>query len=94
VLRRVRILPMQHCESYKAWGYNWDNLSIGDINAETWSSKLGVDARLKSLLCRKITVAKFRFLKTGCNLAGSSKEACGTKSAVLPMMMIMIVLKL
>jgi hypothetical protein len=25
-----------------AWGYNWDTQSPGDINMETWSSRLGV----------------------------------------------------
>jgi hypothetical protein len=25
-----------------AWGYNWATLSPGDINMETWSSRLGV----------------------------------------------------
>jgi hypothetical protein len=25
-----------------AWGYNWATQSPGDINTETWSSKLGV----------------------------------------------------
>jgi hypothetical protein len=24
-----------------AWGYNWDTLSLEDINTETWSSRLG-----------------------------------------------------
>jgi hypothetical protein len=25
-----------------AWGYNWAPLSLGVINTETWSSRLGV----------------------------------------------------
>jgi hypothetical protein len=40
-----------------------------------------------TLLCKKINVAKSREVKTGRNLAGSSKEGCGSKRAVLPMMM-------
>jgi hypothetical protein len=38
----------------------------------------GLDARLTTLLCKKIIVAKTR-----CNLAGSSEEGCGSKSAVM-----------
>jgi hypothetical protein len=33
---------------------------------------------------------KFKEVKTGCNLAESSKEGCGSKRAVLPMMMMMM----
>jgi hypothetical protein len=29
-----------------AWGYNWATLTLGDVNTETWSSRLGLDARL------------------------------------------------
>jgi len=28
-----------------AWGYNWATQSPGDINMETWSSRLGVGAQ-------------------------------------------------
>jgi hypothetical protein len=50
-----------------------------------------LDARLATLLCkRKITVAKSKEVKTGSNLAESSKEGYGSKRAVLPMMMMMI----
>jgi hypothetical protein len=28
-----------------AWGYNWTTQSPGDINMETWSSRLGVGAQ-------------------------------------------------
>jgi hypothetical protein len=28
-----------------AWGYNWATQSPGDINIETWSSRLGVGAQ-------------------------------------------------
>jgi hypothetical protein len=34
-----------------------------------------------------MTAAKFKEVKTGCNLAESSKEGYGSKRAVLPMMM-------
>jgi hypothetical protein len=26
----------------RCWGYNWATLLLGDINTETWSSRLGV----------------------------------------------------
>jgi hypothetical protein len=42
------------------------------------------------LLCKKIIVAKFKEMKTGCNLVESSKEGYGSKRAVLPMMMMMM----
>jgi hypothetical protein len=41
------------------------------------------------MLCRKITVAKCKAMKTGCNLAESSKEVYGSKRAILLMMMMM-----
>jgi hypothetical protein len=47
-----------------------------------------LDARLTILLRKRITVAKFNEVKTGSNLAEYSKERHGSKSAVLPMMMI------
>jgi hypothetical protein len=35
----------------------------------------GLDARLTTLLCTKISVVKSKEVKTGCNLAESSKES-------------------
>jgi hypothetical protein len=43
-----------------------------------------------TLLFEKITVAKSREVKTRSNLAEISKEGYGSKSAVLPMMMMNI----
>jgi hypothetical protein len=40
---------------------------------------------------KKITAAKSKEMKTGCNLAGSSKEGCGSKRAVLLVMMMIII---
>jgi hypothetical protein len=41
-----------------------------------------------TLFCKiKITVAKSKEVKTGCNLAESSKEGCGSKIPALEMMM-------
>jgi hypothetical protein len=40
------------------------------------------------LLCKKIIVAKSKKVKTGCNLAESSKEGYGSKRAVLAMVMV------
>jgi hypothetical protein len=36
-----------------AWGYNWVTLSLGNINTETWSSRLGVGSRLTTSFCKK-----------------------------------------
>jgi hypothetical protein len=47
-----------------------------------------LDASLTALLCKKITVAKSKEVKTACNLAKSSKESYGSKRAVFPMMII------
>jgi hypothetical protein len=33
--RRVKWVP-------GSWGYNWTTLPLGDINTETWSSRVGV----------------------------------------------------
>jgi hypothetical protein len=38
-----------------------------------------LDARLTTLLCKIVTVAKSKEMKTGSNLAGSSKEGYGFK---------------
>jgi hypothetical protein len=48
-----------------------------------------LDARPTTLPCKQIIVAKSKEVKTGCNLAESSKEGYGSKRAVLPMMMMM-----
>jgi hypothetical protein len=50
-----------------------------------------LDAGLTTLLRKKITVAKSKEMETGCSLAESSKEGCGSKRAVLPMMMMMMI---
>jgi hypothetical protein len=43
------------------------------------------------LLCKiKIIVAKPKEVETGCDPAESSKEGCGSKRAVLQMMMMMM----
>lgn len=58
VWKQVRILPLQPCKSQKAikrepgaWGYNWATLSPGPPG---W----GLNTKLTTLLCAKITVAK------------------------------------
>jgi hypothetical protein len=43
------------------------------------------------MLCKKNTVAKSKEVKTGCNLAESSKEDCGSKRPVLLLMMTMMI---
>jgi hypothetical protein len=49
VTREKNSLPVAHaCRKRRlkwvpdAWGYNWATQSPGDINMETWSSRLGV----------------------------------------------------
>jgi hypothetical protein len=42
-------------------------------------------ASLTTLLFERITVAKSKDAKIGCNLAESSKEGCDSKRAVLPL---------
>jgi hypothetical protein len=49
----------------------------------------GLDARVTTLLYKKRVVEKSKEVKTGSNLTESSKECYGTKSAVLPLMMMM-----
>jgi hypothetical protein len=51
-----------------------------------------LDARLIILLCKNITVAKTKEVKTGYNMAEFSKEGYGSKRPVLPMMMMMIMI--
>jgi hypothetical protein len=49
-----------------------------------------LDARLTTLLCKKEIVAKSKEVKAGwsnSNPAEASKEACGSKGAVLPITM-------
>jgi hypothetical protein len=59
--RRVRIPPPHLCESKKGtkmepgtWVYNGTTLSLGPVQFG------GLDARLTTLLCKKIIVAKFK----------------------------------
>jgi hypothetical protein len=48
-----------------AWGYNWDFLSLGDINTATWFSGWGMEARLMTMLLKRIVVAKSKEVKAG-----------------------------
>jgi hypothetical protein len=48
-----------------------------------------LDTRLRTLLCKRIIVAKSKEMKTGCNLAESPKGDYGSARAVLPMMVMM-----
>jgi hypothetical protein len=59
---------------------------VGDINAETWSSRVGVGCKtdgLMAVLCQKS-------YKIQRNV--TSKEGCGNKRAVSPMMMMMMMI--
>jgi hypothetical protein len=48
-----------------AWGYNWATLPLGHINTVTWTHRLGLDARLTTLLRKKNIVANSKEVKTG-----------------------------
>jgi hypothetical protein len=45
-----------------------------------------LDARLMTLLCKKIIVMKSKEVETGSNMTESSKEGFSSKRAVLPVM--------
>jgi ABC-type siderophore export system fused ATPase/permease subunit len=60
-----------------AWGYNWDTMSLGDINTGTWSYGLRVGHK---------AVAKSKEVKTRPNLEESFKEGYCSKSAVLQLL--------
>jgi hypothetical protein len=62
---------------------------IQDLSPPGW----GLDARLMTLLCMQIIVTKSKKVKTGCNLAESSMEGCGSKRDNLPMMVMMMIWK-
>jgi hypothetical protein len=51
-------------------------------------------ARLPALLCKNVTIAKFKEVKPGSNLTEFSKEGYGSKSAVSPTLMMMIFIPL
>jgi hypothetical protein len=51
-----------------------------------------LNARLMNLVCEEIVVAKPEKVKTGSNLAESSKEGYVSKRAVLPMMIKMMMM--
>lgn len=58
------------------WGYNWATMSLGNINIETWPSRLG-DGRKTDRdplsKKKKNIVANSKDVKTGCKLTESSK---------------------
>jgi hypothetical protein len=51
-----------------------------------------LDPRLTALLCRKSIVAKSKEVETGCHMTEFSEEGCGSKNAILPMMMMMMIM--
>jgi hypothetical protein len=78
-----------------ACGYNCATLSLGDINTETWCTSLCVETQEpRSCSVTENILAESKEVKTGCNPAESSKEHYNSKTEVLPvMMMIMMMLK-
>jgi hypothetical protein len=51
-----------------------------------------LDARLTTLFCKTVIVAKSKEVKTGCNLTEISREGYDSKEAILPMMMMMMMI--
>jgi hypothetical protein len=74
-----------------------ENLVLGGITGPPcqWGPKIqgpgtsgwGLNTRLMTLLCKKITVVQSKEVKTRCNLAESFMEDYGSKCALLTMMM-------
>jgi hypothetical protein len=63
------------------WGYELTTLSLGDIHKyRDLALQVG---GWKQILKKKKTVSKSKVVKTGSILAGTYKEGCGSKSAVL-----------
>jgi hypothetical protein len=51
-----------------------------------------LDTTLTTLLCKKVTVGNYEEVKTGCKLAGSSKEGCGSKRDISQIIIIIIII--
>jgi hypothetical protein len=51
----------------------------------------GLDARLTTLLCKKVAVTKSKEVKTGCNLTESSKEGYGQKKGSFTIVVVLVV---
>jgi hypothetical protein len=71
--------------------YNWATLSLGDINTEAWSARLGVGRKADDLAVQKKSYCYEIERKTGCNLAESCKEGNGSKRVIFPMMIMNVV---
>jgi hypothetical protein len=77
--RWVTIIPPYPACRRNACGYSGTNLSLGDIDTGTWSSGLGFDASLTTLLCKTVIVAKSKEMKSGSILTEYSKKCYGSK---------------
>jgi hypothetical protein len=66
----------------------------GDINTETWSSKLVVGRKADDLTLYVIQRSKNRIVCFKTNLAEASKEDYGTKRAVFQMIMMMMMIQI
>jgi hypothetical protein len=64
------------------------------MNTEIWCSRLGVGRNTDELALRKYYSFEINEVKAGSNLAESSKEGCGSKRAVFPMMIMMIMMNI
>jgi hypothetical protein len=56
-------------------GYNWATLSLGDINTEIWSSRLGVGSKADNLAMLKKIVTKSKGVKTDANWQNLLRKA-------------------
>jgi hypothetical protein len=84
--------PANHRRRRKGRGYNWAVLILGNMNRETWSSRLGVERKAdepvsKSYCCESKEIkAGWSNSQELTNLAGSSKKGYVTKRAAQPML--------
>jgi hypothetical protein len=73
--------------------YSWAILSLGFDNTGTWFSRMEVGYKADYLAQRiKNSIAKSKEVKTGLNLAASSKKGYGSKSALLSVMIVMMMM--
>jgi hypothetical protein len=63
--------------------------STGNRTQDLWICSQTLTTRQQRRSCKEIIAAKSKEVKTGCNLAESSKEGYGSERAVLLMMVMM-----
>jgi hypothetical protein len=63
---------------------------LGTINTGPGPPGWASGAWLTTLRCKNMNIAQSKEVKTGSNMAESSRESCDSKRAVLPIMMMMM----